>query len=75
MLKCKDIVEQASDYLEHEMTFGRRFQYRTHLFMCRHCRRFSRQFTAGVAMTRQLPQYTATELQTDAIKRRIEEQV
>ncbi len=73
MLKCKDIVDQASDYLEHEMTFGRRLQYRTHLFICRHCRRFSRQFSAGVVMTRQLPKSTASKRQIDAILGRIDE--
>ena len=55
MLKCKDIVDQASDYLDHEMPFGRRMQYRMHLFICRHCRNFSRQFDASVAMLKRLP--------------------
>lgn len=73
MLKCKDIVEQASEYLEHEMTFSHRFSYRTHLFICRHCRRFYRQFSAGVVMTRQLPQAVASQRQLDAIKRCIDD--
>ena len=56
MLSCKEIVEQASDYLEQEMSPWRRLQYRMHLFMCRHCRRFTSQFAAGVSMLRRLPQ-------------------
>ncbi|MEH6650952.1 MAG: zf-HC2 domain-containing protein [Motiliproteus sp.] len=73
MLKCRDIAEQASEYLEHEMTFSQRLQYRTHLFMCRHCRRFNRQFAAAVAMTRRLPQGESSTTQIDAIKQRLEE--
>lgn len=73
MLKCKDIAAQASEYLEHEMSFGRRLQYRTHLLMCHHCRRFNRQFAAAVAMTRRLPLRKGSAKQIDAIKKRLEE--
>ena len=44
MITCKDISETASDYLEGPMTTRRRLAYRLHLLMCKHCRRFIRQF-------------------------------
>ncbi len=74
MLKCSDVVEQASDYLEHELTFQRRFQYRAHLFICRHCRLFSRQFSAAVAMTRRLPEPPVSQHVIDRVKRQLDSQ-
>lgn len=41
---CKDVCEQATEYLEGEATFAGRLTMRLHLLMCRECRRFMRQF-------------------------------
>ncbi|WP_421863601.1 zf-HC2 domain-containing protein [Motiliproteus sp.] len=68
MLKCKDIVKQASDYRDREMSFGQRLQYRMHLLICHHCRTFSRQFDASIAMLKRL-----RKRQPDAHKEQIEE--
>lgn len=54
MLSCREVVEQASEYLDQEMSWRRRLQYRVHLLMCHHCRRFTRQFAAGVTMLSRL---------------------
>ncbi len=45
MLKCHDVVEQSSNYIDGELGFWNRWQIRLHLFMCVHCRRMIRQLT------------------------------
>ncbi|UTA47702.1 zf-HC2 domain-containing protein [Simiduia sp. 21SJ11W-1] len=42
MLKCKDIVARSSDYIEGELSGWARANYKVHLFMCTHCRRYLR---------------------------------
>lgn len=49
MLKCKDVAERASDYLD-APDRRLKWQMRLHLAMCSHCRRFMRH----LANTRQL---------------------
>ncbi len=44
MDRCEKIVEQASDYLDKNMSFSKRMKMRLHLLMCVHCRNFVRQF-------------------------------
>ncbi|RDE24482.1 zf-HC2 domain-containing protein [Motiliproteus coralliicola] len=72
MLKCKDIVDQASDYREREMSFGQRLQYRMHLLLCHHCRTFSRQFNASVAMLKRLRKREDHQEQIEETKRKLE---
>jgi len=50
MLKCRQIAEQASQYIDGELSLWGRMQYRTHLMMCHHCRLFVHNFKAGIAM-------------------------
>lgn len=72
MLKCKDIVDQASDYRDNQMSFGRRLQYRMHLMMCHHCRTFTRQFNASVAMLKRLRKHDDQKDKIEEIKRKLE---
>tara|TARA_R110002095_G_scaffold32443_6_gene30848 strand:- start:1944 stop:2168 length:225 start_codon:yes stop_codon:yes gene_type:complete len=72
MLKCSEIVAQASDYLEKELSFSQRLQYQTHLLMCSNCRRFSRQFSAAVIMIRQLPPTSVAKQRLDEVKTKID---
>jgi len=44
MDKCEKVAEQASDYLDQNMSFSKRLKMRAHLMMCSHCRQFVRQF-------------------------------
>ncbi|MBB3169614.1 zf-HC2 domain-containing protein [Simiduia aestuariiviva] len=48
MLKCKDIVARSSDYLDGELTSWARINYRVHLMMCTHCRRYLRHFRIAI---------------------------
>ena len=43
MLSCREITEQATEYLEGEPSFGARMMFRMHLAMCAGCRQFVRQ--------------------------------
>ncbi|MFT5719871.1 MAG: putative anti-sigma-YlaC factor YlaD [Motiliproteus sp.] len=72
MLKCREIVAQSSTYLELEMPFGRRLEYRMHLLMCQHCRRFIRQFSAATQMTRQLSEPAVSSAEIEAVLSKIE---
>lgn len=72
MLKCREIVAHSSAYLEHEMPLGRRLQYRMHLLVCHHCRRFIRQFRAAIKMTRQLSGPAVSSAQIEAVSSRID---
>ena len=54
MITCKDVCDNATDFLEGPTTFLERANLRLHLLMCKHCRRFIRQFRTTVAVTRHL---------------------
>lgn len=49
MLKCKDIVARSSDYLEGDLSGWQRINYKMHLMMCTHCRRYLRHVQVAVA--------------------------
>lgn len=42
MLKCRDVAQEASDFLDHAQPWTRRLAMWLHLFNCVHCRRFLR---------------------------------
>ncbi len=60
MLKCRDILEHADGYLADELTQWQRVQFRLHLALCRHCRRYVRQ----LRLTQQLSQQQRLTIQT-----------
>ncbi len=45
MLKCREIVSNADQLLDQEMSRRQRLGMKMHLLMCRHCRRYVRQFS------------------------------
>jgi anti-sigma factor RsiW len=60
MLKCLEVVEHADAYLADELTKWQRIQFRVHLAVCRHCRRYVRQ----LKMTQKLSQRQILTMQT-----------
>ncbi|MDX5298602.1 MAG: zf-HC2 domain-containing protein [Gammaproteobacteria bacterium] len=56
MLKCRELVEQASDYVDDRLDKPQRWAIRLHLLMCAHCRRFMHQFSLAQAVFRALPE-------------------
>lgn len=55
MLKCRDVAEGASSYIDGEISWWRRLQFKLHLSMCRHCQRYVDQMAAMVNLLRASP--------------------
>lgn len=44
MLKCRDVVEQTSDYVDDELNWRQRLSFRMHIILCGRCRAFVSNF-------------------------------
>ena len=40
MITCKEVSQEAHEFLDREMTLSRRLNLMTHLVICKHCRRY-----------------------------------
>ena len=40
MLNCRDVAHEASDYIDHNLSWWRRLMFHLHLFICVKCRKF-----------------------------------
>ncbi|MCJ8170149.1 zf-HC2 domain-containing protein [Atopomonas sediminilitoris] len=56
MLSCRELAEQASQYLDKDLSLSQQLSVRMHLLMCRHCRRFIHQLRLGQQVIRQYPE-------------------
>jgi anti-sigma factor RsiW len=54
MLRCREVAELASDYVNGDLSRSRRLAVRLHLAICRACRRYLRQMRETVALLRAL---------------------
>jgi len=61
MLKCREITERASDFLDAGLPWPERLQVRLHLMMCRSCREYVRQLRLVVRSLRRLPRPDPSE--------------
>lgn len=52
MLTCREVTERASEYLDGNLSLGRRLTFRFHLMMCRHCRRYVDLLAQTIALVR-----------------------
>lgn len=43
MIQCKDLIEEASDYLDGDITLSKRIGLFFHLLICRCCRNYMQQ--------------------------------
>ncbi len=71
MLKCKDIEQGASAYLDGEMNWRQRMAVRVHLFMCHHCKRFIRQFASIKSLAEKAVSQPATDKQVASVMDKI----
>ncbi len=55
MLRCRDMSELVTDYLEHELPVRRRFGVWLHLRLCEACRRYTDQMRETVALLSRQP--------------------
>ncbi len=68
MLTCRDINERSSEYLDQQMSFMQRMNFRMHLMLCKHCSRFMRQLEAVVHTLHRLsPQQSTSEEQLEEL--------
>jgi anti-sigma factor RsiW len=54
MLSCREVTERVTAYLEDELSFWQRLQFRFHVVMCRICARYLEQMRLTVAALREL---------------------
>ena len=72
MLKCRDIADHSSDYLDSNLSLNRRLSIRFHLVMCGHCRRYLRYLHAVTEALSKIDQHVAHETQIEKIMARID---
>ena len=46
MLKCREVVHEADQFLSDDLPWHRRWRFTFHLLMCKHCSRYISQFEA-----------------------------
>ncbi|MDF1643356.1 MAG: hypothetical protein P1U80_04140 [Pseudomonadales bacterium] len=46
MLKCREVVNEADQFLSYDLSRSRQWRFKFHLLMCKHCARYIRQFQA-----------------------------
>ncbi|MBX9914546.1 MAG: zf-HC2 domain-containing protein [Pseudomonadaceae bacterium] len=66
MLKCVEIVAVTSDYLDGQLRFSDGLSVRTHLAICRNCRRFVRQMRLTLRVLQQMPEPEIHDLEAVA---------
>lgn len=73
MLSCKHITEYATDYLEGRMSFWQRLQFRMHLRMCEHCKRFLHHMGLSCIVAGTCSHESASDEEVEAILKIIRE--
>ena len=67
MLSCKEVAQQASDYIDQQYSWRQRLAFRLHLFICGNCRRYISQLHSSIESLKLLkrrPQPILNEHQT-----------
>ena len=72
MLKCKDVVDHSSDYLDHSMPFGKRLSVCLHIVMCRYCRRYLRYYQTVTTLLSTAEKQEENEMLVDEVMMRID---
>lgn len=67
MLKCKDIAEQSSDFVDQRLSFRQKLGYNMHILMCGNCRRYIQQFRTMLKKARTLRKAPLTDSQAQDI--------
>jgi hypothetical protein len=74
MLKCKDIANVASDYLDGSLDWKKLFFVKLHLFICVNCKRFVRHLLTTIRYIGGMKRQTATSAETGRILALLPEQ-
>ena len=62
MLSCRELVNNASDLLDGQLSFRQHLAVRGHLAICWKCRRFIRQLRVSQRVLRAMPEEPIPEL-------------
>lgn len=62
MPSCKDITEDASDYLDRHMPLQKRLRFMLHIFICVHCRRYLQQLKLTIATIKNAPEAAVPDI-------------
>lgn len=75
MINCKEVNEQASDYMDGDLPLLKRLSIAMHIFICRDCRNYLKQLrsTAAAIATVKPKEKTAIDTQ-DIVNNLIEKQ-
>ncbi len=73
MLKCKEIVEKSSDFVDGQLTLKGKIDFYWHIFMCVHCRRFLRQLRLMLSSMPYLDEKELTDNEVELIMQRVKE--
>lgn len=71
MLSCREITDQASNYIEGKMNFWQRLKFRSHLRACAHCSRFLRHLGLSIFFTGKCLHETASREEIEAVLAKI----
>lgn len=71
MLRCKEIVARSSDYLDGNLSGWQKINYRFHLAMCRHCRRYMGHFKLTVAVASRVAKKELAEADAENISSQV----
>ncbi len=69
MLKCKEVAELSSDYLEKDLSLYKRFMFSVHLFLCGKCRKFIRHLKLSIALFDSMPEKSVSDEDAQRIAR------
>lgn len=75
MLKCKDIADHSSDYLDGTLPLSRRLAIWLHLMMCGHCRRYLKNLRMVIATLARSKPSIEEEAHVDKIIEKIKREV
>lgn len=67
MLKCRDVAEQGSHFLDRKIPWYKLPGWYLHLFLCGNCRRFVRQLRTAIKVAAGLPRKPAKQETVSAI--------
>ncbi|MBT4520241.1 MAG: zf-HC2 domain-containing protein [Halieaceae bacterium] len=73
MLKCSEVVEQASDFVDENLPWYSSLRIKMHLLMCVHCRRFLRHFSATIDLAEPAGRRQATATEIERVMKHIDD--
>lgn len=71
MLMCRELAGIASDYIDGELSTGRKLSVKMHLMMCRHCRAFIGNLRMSTELISQHSSARVEETVIDRINERV----